>query len=103
VTTEGHQTMIIEFLPMSMAEVLHRMIFIGLLHQTDTEEAETGEEDMDLHEDRGDLNQVVGVLLPPGALHTVGHPGPGVVLELQVVIGVGIELLLKSVKAEEYQ
>lgn len=95
--------MIIEFLPMSMAEVLHRMIFIGLLHQTDTEEAETGEEDMDLHEDRGDLNQVVGVLLPPGALHTVGHPGPGVVLELQVVIGVGIELLLKSVKAEEYQ
>ena len=91
--------MIIEFLPMSMAEVLHRMIFIGLLHQTDTEEAETGEEVMVLHEDLGDLNQVAGGLLHLGALHTVGHPGPGVVdLELQVATGTGIKLLLKFVR-----
>ena len=92
-TTEGHQAMIIEFLPMSMAEEdLHRLIFTGLLHQTDTGEAETGEEVMVLHEDLGDLNQVEGGLLHLGALHTVGHPGPGVVdLELQVVTGAGIE------------
>ena len=101
-TTEGHQAMIIEFLPMSMVEDLHLLIFTGLLHQTDTGEAETGEEVMDLHEDLGDLNQVAGGLLHLGALHTVGHPGPGVVdLELQVVTGAGIELLLKYVKSEE--
>ena len=94
--------MIIEFLPMSMAEDLHRLIFTGLLHQTDTGEAETGEEVMVLHEDLGDLNQVVEGLLHLGAPHTVGHPGPGVVdLELQVVTGAGIELLLKYVKSEE--
>ena len=94
--------MIIEFLPMSMVEDLHLLIFTGLLHQTDTGEAETGEEVMDLHEDLGDLNQVAGGLLHLGALHTVGHPGPGVVdLELQVVTGAGIELLLKYVKSEE--
>ena len=93
--------MIIEFLPMSTAEDLHRLIFTGLLHQTDTGEAETGEGVMDLHEDLGDLNQVAG-LLHLGAPHTVGHPGPGVVgLELQVVTGAGIELLLKYVKSEE--
>ena len=101
-TTEGHQAMIIEFLLMSMAEDLHLLIFTGLLHQTDTGEAETGEEVMDLHEDLGDLNQVAGGLLHLGALHTVGHPGPGVVdLELQVVTGAGIEALLKYVKSEE--
>jgi len=92
--------MIIEVLPMSMAEDLHRLIFTGLLHQTDTGEAETGEEVMDLHEDLGDLNQVAGGLLHLGAPHTVGHPGPGVV-ELQVVTGAGIELLPKFVKSEE--
>lgn len=94
--------MITEFLPMIMAGALHRLISTGQLHQTDTGEAETGEEGvMALLGDHGVLNQVEGVLLHPGVPHTVGHPGRGVAdLELQVVTGIGIKML-RFVKPEE--
>ena len=100
-TTEGLQAVTIEFLPMSMAEALHSLIFTGLLHQTVTGEAEKEEEVMGLHGDHGVLNQVAGDLLHLGVPHTVGHLGPGEEdLELQVVTGVAIELL-ENVKSEE--
>ena len=99
--TEGLQAVTIEFLPMSMAEALHSLIFTGLLHQTVTGEAEKEEEVMGLHGDHGVLNQVAGDLLHLGAPHTAGHPGLGVAdLELQVVTGAAIKLL-KIVKSEE--
>ena len=100
-TTEGLQAVTIEFLPMSMAEALHRPIFTGLLHPTVTGEAEKGEEVMGLRGVRGVLNRVVGDLLHLGAPHTAGHLGPGVAdLELQVVTGAAIRLV-KIVKSEE--
>ena len=99
--TEGLQPVTTEFLPMNIAEVLHRLTFTGQHHQMGTGEAEKGEEVMGLNVDHGVLNQGVGDLLHLGVPHTVGHLGPGGEdLELQVVTGVATELL-ENVKSEE--
>ena len=99
--TEGLQPVTIEFLPMNIAEVLHRLTFTDQHHQTGTGEAGRGEEVMGLNVDHGVLNQGVWDLLHLGVPHTVGHLGPGEEdLELQVVTGVATELL-ENVKSEE--